>query len=76
MVVGDDGKVSPRPIKIESAKGNQLVVLSDLKAGEKVMVDGFQKLQPGATVKPVAWHAPGAKAAASTPAAPASAAVK
>ena len=71
MVVGDDDKVSPRPIKIGSAKGNQWVVLSGLKAGEKVMVDGFQKLQPGATVKPVAWQAPGAKAAAPAPAAPA-----
>ena len=82
MVVGDDGKVSPRPIKIGSAKGNQWVVLSGLKAGEKVMVDGFQKLQPGATVKPVAWQAPGLKPAvpmpaasgAPAPAAPASAA--
>lgn len=79
MVVGDDGKVSPRPIKIGSAKGSQWVVLSGLKAGEKVMVDGFQKLQPGATVKPVAWQAPGTKPAASAsaaPAAPASAAAK
>ncbi len=71
MVVGDDGKVSPRPIKIGSAKGNQWVVLDGLKAGEKVMVDGFQKLQPGATVKPVAWQAPGLKPVASAPAAPA-----
>ena len=67
MVVGDDGKVSSRPIKIGSAKGNQLVVLGGLKAGEKVMVDGFQKLQPGATVKPVAWQAPGIKPAAPIP---------
>ena len=80
MVVGDDGKVSPRPIKIGSAKGNQWVVLGGLKEGEKVMVDGFQKLLPGATVKPVAWQAPGAKAAvpmpaaSGAPAAPASAA--
>ena len=73
MVVGDDGKVSPRPIKIGSAKGNQWVVLSGLKAGEKVMVDGFQKLQPGATVKPVAWQAPGLKPAAPMPAASVSA---
>ena len=82
MVVGDDGKVSSRPIKIGSAKGNQWVVLSGLKAGEKVMVDGFQKLQPGATVKPVAWQAPGLKPAApmpvasGAPAAPVSAAAK
>jgi len=74
MVVGDDGKVSPRPIKIGSAKGNQWVVLDGLKNGEKVMVDGFQKLQPGATVKPVPWQPVGAKPAdaASAPAAAAS----
>jgi len=77
MVVGADGKVSPRPIKIGSAQGNQWVVLDGLKTGEQVMVDGFQKLQPGATVKPVPWQPPGAKpvaGAASAPAAPASAA--
>jgi membrane fusion protein (multidrug efflux system) len=53
------------------------VVLDGLKTGEQVMVDGFQKLQPGATVKPVPWQPPGAKpaaGAASAPAAPASAA--
>lgn len=71
MVVGEDGKVSSRSIKIGAAKGNQWVVLSGLKAGEKVMVDGFQKLQPGATVKPVVWQAPGSKPAVPTPAAPA-----
>lgn len=73
MVVGADGKVSPRTIKISSAKGNQWVVLDGLKDGDKVMVDGFQKLQPGATVKPVAWQAPGATPAAAAPAATASA---
>lgn len=61
MVVGSDGKVSPRPVKIGSAKGNDWVVLSGLAAGEQVMVDGFQKLQPGAVVKPVSWQAPGSK---------------
>jgi membrane fusion protein (multidrug efflux system) len=75
MVVGDDGKVSARTIKVGSAKGNQWVVLDGLKTGEKVMVDGFQKLQPGATVKPVPWQpvAAAAAGAASAPAASASA---
>jgi membrane fusion protein, multidrug efflux system len=75
MVVGADGKVSPRPIKIGSAKGAQWVVLEGLKAGEQVMVDGFQKLQPGAVVKPVPWQPAGAlpAGAASAPAAGASA---
>ena len=78
MVVGADGKVAPRPVKIGSAKGTQWVILEGLKTGEQVMVDGFQKLQPGATVKPVPWQpasaasAPGG--AASAPVAAASAA--
>ena len=86
MVVADDGKVSPRPVKIGSAKDASWVITSGLQAGEKVMVDGFQKLQPGATVKPVPWQPGGAKpaiapgapvspvSAASAAAAPASAA--
>jgi membrane fusion protein, multidrug efflux system len=82
MVVGADGKVAPRTIKIGSAKGTQWVVLEGLKTGEQVMVDGFQKLQmmpPGTPVKAVPWQpasAPGASPAsapaASAPAKPAS----
>ena len=64
MVVGADGKVSPRTIKIGSAKGTQWVVLEGLKTGEQVMVDGFQKLQmmpPGTSVKAVPWTPAGAQ---------------
>ena len=75
MVVTEDGKVASRPVKVGSAKGTQWVVLSGLTAGEKVMVDGFQKLKPGATVKPVPWREPGAATAAGA-ASPASAASK
>ncbi len=81
MVVGADGKVSTRPVKIGSAKGSNWVVLGGLKTGEQVIVDGFQKLQPNAVVKPVPWQAPGNKpaaasvvSAAATPASAASAA--
>lgn len=79
-VVGDDGKVSQRSIKVSAAQNNRWVVLEGLKAGEKVMVDGFQKVQmlpPGTPVKPVPWQASAAPAAASpasAPQAPASAA--
>ena len=75
MVVAEDGKVSSRTIKVGSTKGNQWVVLGGLQNGEKVMVDGFQKLQPGATVKPVPWQpaAPAPAGAASAPVASASA---
>ena len=59
-VVGEDGKVSQRSVKVGAAQNNRWVVLDGLKAGEKVMVDGFQKLQmlpPGTPVKPVPWQA-------------------
>jgi membrane fusion protein, multidrug efflux system len=62
MVVGADGKVAPRPVKIGSAQGGQWVVLDGLKAGEQVMVDGFQKLRGPGPVKPVPWQ-PGAASA-------------
>ena len=78
MVVGSDGKVAPRPVKIGSSKGQQWVVLEGLKEGEQVMVDGFQKLQmmpPGTPVKAVPWQPAGsANAAGAAPAAGASSA--
>ncbi len=83
MVVGDDGKIAPRPVKVGTAVNGQWVVLDGLKAGEQVMVDGFQKLRGNAPVKPVAWKpaAPGvaaapAGAAPAAASAPASAASK
>jgi len=55
MVVGADGKVAPRPVKIGTSVEGQWVVLDGLKAGEQVMVDGFQKLRGNAPVKAVPW---------------------
>jgi membrane fusion protein, multidrug efflux system len=65
MVVGSDGKVSPRPVKVGAAQAGQWVVLDGLKPGEQVMVDGFQKLRGGAPVKAVPWQALAAARAAS-----------
>lgn len=65
MVVGSDGKAAPRPVKIGDAQNGQWVVLDGLKAGEQVMVDGFQKLRPGVTLKPVPWTGAAPKGAAS-----------
>lgn len=58
MVVGADNKPVPRTVKIASQEGSNWVVTEGLKEGERVMVDGFQKLQmlpPGTPVQPVAW---------------------
>ena len=74
MVVDKEGKVAPRPVKVGNEQAGNWVILDGLKAGEMVVVEGFQKIRPGAAVKAVPWT-PGAPAAASG-AAPASAAKK
>jgi membrane fusion protein, multidrug efflux system len=56
MVVAPDGKVSTRAVKVGSAQGPQWVILEGLKAGEQVIVDGFQKMKPNSPVKPVPWN--------------------
>jgi membrane fusion protein (multidrug efflux system) len=74
MVVGTDGKVVPRPVKLGAAQAGQWVVLGGLQAGEQVMVDGFQKLRGSTPVKAVPWKPAGPASAAGPAAAPASAA--
>jgi len=50
MVVAADGTVSARPIELGSMIGDQFVVNSGLKAGERVITDGIQKVRPGQKV--------------------------
>ncbi|CAN5863102.1 efflux RND transporter periplasmic adaptor subunit [soil metagenome] len=63
MVVSPEGKVAPRPVKIGASVNGRWVVLDGLKAGEQVMVDGFQKLRGNAPVKAVHWQPPASAAA-------------
>lgn len=53
-VVGADNKAQQRIIAVSQTVGDQWLVTGGLKAGEKVVVEGLQKIrQPGETVKPV-----------------------
>lgn len=52
-IVNPDGTVAPRPVKTELAAGTDWLVTEGLNPGERVVVDGLQKIQPGAPVKPV-----------------------
>ncbi|PWW44351.1 membrane fusion protein (multidrug efflux system) [Melaminivora alkalimesophila] len=75
LVVGEGGRVAPRPVKLGPAQGSNWVVTGGLQAGEQVMVDGFQKLPRGKpgdpiVVTPVPWQAPGAAAPAAGAAQP------
>ncbi len=65
MVVGRDGKVEVRPVKVSRAIGDQWLVEDGLAAGDRVIVEGLQKVRPGATAK--ATEAGAAPAAAAEP---------
>jgi membrane fusion protein (multidrug efflux system) len=65
LVVGSDNKVAQRVIQANRTYGNQWVVEGGLQDGDRVIVAGTQKVQPGATVRVVQ-----APAAAQAPAAP------
>lgn len=74
LVVAEDGSVSARPVKLGLAQGGKALVLSGLKAGEKVVVDGLQRVKAGGKARPVPWSPAGSAPAAAPAAAPASAA--
>jgi membrane fusion protein, multidrug efflux system len=54
MVVGKDNKVELRTVVTSRAVGDQWLVASGLSAGERVIVEGLQKIQPGMPVQPTA----------------------
>jgi membrane fusion protein, multidrug efflux system len=57
LLVGEDGKVSARPVTTDAVQEGKWIISQGLKAGDRVIVDGLQKTRPGATVKPVPWQA-------------------
>lgn len=58
MVVGPDGKVTVQPVKADHAQGDKWLISQGLKAGDRVIVEGLQKIKPGMTVKAVPWQGP------------------
>ncbi|MHA1564061.1 MAG: efflux RND transporter periplasmic adaptor subunit, partial [Alphaproteobacteria bacterium] len=53
LVVDKDNKVGIRPVKTGQRKGTEIAVTEGLTVGETIIVEGIQKVRPGATVKPV-----------------------
>ncbi|WP_353655644.1 efflux RND transporter periplasmic adaptor subunit [Variovorax gracilis] len=49
--VDGEGKANPRPIQVGDWMGDQWLVTGGLKDGERVVVDGFMRLAPGAPVR-------------------------
>ena len=64
MVVSKEGKVEVRKIKVSQTIGDKWLVEEGLAAGDKLIIEGLQKIQPGMPVQ-----ATEAGAAPATPAA-------
>lgn len=55
FVVGTDRTVALRPLRAGALTDAGWIVEEGLKPGEIVVVEGFQKIQPGMAVNPVPW---------------------
>ena len=69
LVAGKDGKVEQRMLTVGRAMGDRWLVTAGLAAGDQVIVEGTQRVRPGADVKAVPYDPPAAGAAPSAPAA-------
>jgi membrane fusion protein (multidrug efflux system) len=72
LVVGPDSKVAVRTLQLKGTSGSQWIVEGGLAEGDRVIVSGVQKIQPGAVVQ--ASESPAATAVAMSAAPAASAA--
>src|SRR5690606_27893178 len=56
MVVNEEGVVAAVPVRVGANYGERIMITEGLKQGDQVVVEGFQKIGPGATVKPMPWQ--------------------
>lgn len=64
MVVDAEGKAERRPVRVDRTLGDSWLVEDGLAAGDRVIVEGLQKIRPGVPVQPAEAGDP------ATPAAP------
>ncbi|MGP8247023.1 MAG: efflux RND transporter periplasmic adaptor subunit [Bryobacteraceae bacterium] len=65
FTVGPDNKVEVKPVTTGDRVGDSWIVERGLQPGERVVVEGQQKVRPGSRVEPLPYRAP-----ESTPATP------
>ena len=53
MIVDKDDKVNERVVTADRAINGEWLITAGLAAGERVVLDGLQKIKPGASVKAV-----------------------
>jgi len=70
LVVGADKKVERRSLSVDRTVGDAWLVTDGVKPGDQVIVEGVQKVRPGAAVNPVPYVAKAATPAGPPAAAP------
>ncbi len=66
-IIGAEGKAEIRPVKVGARTGSDWVITSGLKPGEKVVVEGLQKIKSGAAVAAKPWTPPAEKTSENEP---------
>ena len=61
LIVDAEGKVQQRMLKLDRAMDDKWLVSAGLQEGDRVIVEGIQKVRPGAPVKAVPFDALGKK---------------
>ena len=64
LIVDGEGKVAQRMLVLDRAIGDRWLVASGLAPGERMIVEGMQKVRPGAAVKVALFQAGGTSGAA------------
>lgn len=59
LMLVKDGKATPSPVTVGAEIDGKYIITSGLAAGDVVVVEGFQKIRPGAAVQGMPWKEPG-----------------
>lgn len=62
VVVGKDDAVEIRPVQVGAKTGDDWIITSGVKPGERIVVEGLQRMRPGLKVAPKPWTAPASAA--------------
>jgi membrane fusion protein (multidrug efflux system) len=61
LVVDDNNKVVQRALELDRAMGDRWLVTKGLSPGDRVIVEGTERIRPGASVRAVPFAGPAAK---------------
>lgn len=70
LVVGEGSRIEQRVLTVDRAIGDQWLVTGGVAAGDRIVVEGVQKVRPGAEVRVVEAASPGRRADSRAPCPP------